>query len=226
MYFSYTGETIFPNQYFNYQYEPYKIISYGGGGLVPLVYPYIFDSEIEVLSAFPCPNFTGNTCLTPLIISEEFYFYVDGDCSPGGGDRVVYFMNSFGTWDSYNFRAKEDVGYGIEKQIYQSAPELYSTGWDSQSFYGWNNKRNVWAQNISQSGVIYTSYMPQSEMLWLSEELFQSPSVYLIGDDGVPMPIVITQTEVVVPNYQINSNKYQINIEYKSAYDTIRQNHE
>jgi hypothetical protein len=60
----------------------------------------------------------------------------------------------------------------------------------------------------------------------LSEELFQSPSVYLIGDDGVPMPIIITQTEVVVPNYQINSNKYQINIEYKSSYDTIRQNHE
>ena len=226
MYFSYTGETIFPNQYFNYQYEPYKIISYGGGGLVPLVYPYIFDSEIEVLSAFPCPVFTGNTCLTPLIISEEFYFYVDGECSPGSGDRVVYFMNSFGTWDSYNFRAKEDVGYGIEKQIYQSSPELYSTGWNDTSFYGWNSKRNVWAQNISQSGVIYTSYMPQSEMLWLSEELFQSPSVYLIGDDGVPMPILITQTEVVVPNYQINSNKYQINIEYKSAYDTIRQNHE
>jgi len=226
MYFSYTGDTILPTQYFNYQYDPYKIISYGGGGLVPLESPFIFDTEAEVLSAFPCPTFTGNTCLTTTKISEPFYFYVDGECSPGGGDRVVYFMNSYGAWDSYNFRAKEDVGYGIEKQEYQSAPELYTTGWDSQSFYGWNSRRNVWAQNISQSGVIYTSYMPQSEMLWLSEELFQSPSVYLIGDDGVPMPIIITQTEVVVPNYQINSNKYQINIEYKSSYDTIRQNHE
>lgn len=63
-------------------------------------------------------------------------------------------------------------------------------------------------------------------MLWLSEELFQSPSVYLIGDDNKLEPIIITNTEVVVPNYQVGSSKYQINIEYKSSYETIRQNHE
>ena len=68
--------------------------------------------------------------------------------------------------------------------------------------------------------------MPQSEMIWLSEELFQSPSVYLVGDNGVLEPITITNSEVIVPNYQIGSSKYQIQIEYKSGYDTIRQNHE
>jgi hypothetical protein len=79
---------------------------------------------------------------------------------------------------------------------------------------------------VAKSGVLYTDYMPQGEMLWLSEELFQSPSVYMVNDEGYLEPIVITNTEVVMPNYQINSNKYQISIEYKSSYDTIRQNQE
>lgn len=226
MYFSYTGDTINVGQYFNYQDVPYEIVNKGGGGFVPLYQPYIFDSEAEVLSAFPCPTFSGGSCLDTIVISEPFYFYLDGECSPGGGDQVVYFLNKMGTWDSYNFRAKSDTGYSIEKQVYQSAPVLYSEGWDNTSYYGWNSRRNVWNQVVSQSGVLYTSYMPESEMLWLSEELFQSPSVYLIQSDGTPQPIIITQTEVVKPNYQIKSSKYQINIEYKSAYDTIRQNHE
>ena len=226
MYFSYTGDTIVVGQYFNYQDVPYEIIGIGGGGFVPLDNPYIFDSEAEVLSAFPCPIFSGGTCLPTIVISEPFYFYLDGECSPGEGNQLIYFLNKMGTWDSYNFRAKQDTGYSIEKQVYQSAPTLYSEGWDSTSYYGWNSRRNVWNQVVAQSGVIYTSYMPESEMLWLSEELFQSPSVYLIQEDGTPMPIILSQTEIVKPNYQIGSSKYQINIEYKSAYDTIRQNHE
>jgi hypothetical protein len=68
--------------------------------------------------------------------------------------------------------------------------------------------------------------MPQSELLWLSEELVQSPSTYMVNNEGYLEPITITNTEVIVPNYQIPSSKYQFSIEFKSAYDTIRQNQE
>jgi len=85
---------------------------------------------------------------------------------------------------------------------------------------------NVWVDKVVKSGVLYTAYLPQAESIWLSEELFSSPSVYMIGDNGVLEPILITNTEVVIPNYQINSNKYQISIEYKSQYDTTRQTQE
>ena len=224
MYFSYTGETLFVGQYVNYYEVPYEILTLGGGGLVPLVYPYVFDSEAEALSAFPCPTFTGGTCLNTTIISEPFYFYLDDNCS--AGDRLVYFMNKFGTWETYNFRAKEDLGYSVDKQVIQTAPELYSQGWDTPSYNGWNSQRRVWNNKVAQSGVLYTDFMPQSETLWLTQELFQSPSVYIINDEGVLQPIVITNTEVVEPNYQIGSSKYQISIEYKSSYDTIRQNQE
>jgi hypothetical protein len=224
MYFSYTGETLFVGQYVNYYEVPYEILTLGGGGLVPLVYPYVFDSQAEALSAFPCPTFTGGTCLNTTIISEPFYFYLDDNCS--AGDRLVYFMNKFGTWETYNFRAKEDLGYSVDKQVIQTAPELYSQGWDTPSYNGWNSQRRVWNNKVAQSGVLYTDFMPQSETLWLTQELFQSPSVYIINDEGVLQPIVITNTEVVEPNYQIGSSKYQISIEYKSSYDTIRQNQE
>ena len=224
MYFSYTGDTLEVGKFVNYENTAYEILAVGGGGFVPLNYPYVFDNEGDALAAFPCPTTSTGTCLDTTFISEPFYFYIDGNCS--SGDRVVYFMNKYGTWDSYNFRAKEDTGYGIEKQEYKQAPELYSEGWTNDSYYGWNAKRKVWSQLVNKSGIIYTDFMPQSEMLWLSEELFQSPSVYLVGDDGVLEPITITNTEVVVPNYQVGSSKYQINIEYKSGYDTIRQNHE
>ena len=224
MYFRYSGDTIVEGQFINYENTIYEITAIGGGGFIQLTDPYVFDTEASALSSFPCPLTTTGSCLTTLVISEPFYFYYDENCSQG--NRVVFFLNKLGAWDSYNFRAREDVGYSVEKQVVQKNPELYSAGWDTPSYYGWNSQRSVWSQLVGASGVLYTDYLPQAESLWLSEEITQSPSVYLVGDNGVLEPVVITNTEVIKPNYQINSSKYQIQIEYKSAYDTIRQNHE
>jgi hypothetical protein len=202
----------------------YEVIAEGGGGFIPITDPLVFVSEAQGLSAFPCPVYSAGTCLNTTIISEPFYFYLDEFCSKG--DRVLYFMNTFGAWDMYNFREKDDTGYSVQKQTYQSSPELYSQGWDTSSYYGWASRRNVWSNVVKKSGVLYTSFMPQAESIWLSKELAQSPSVYMINDDGVLEPVVITNTEVVVPNYQINSSQYQIEVEYQSAYDTNRQQQE
>ena len=223
-YFQYSGDPIALGVFFNWENTIYEFIEVGGGGFIDLIDPYVFSTQAQALSAFPCPTYSGGTCLATTKISEPFYFYLDEVCS--NGDRVLFFMNKMGTWDYYNFREKEDTGYGIEKQEYQSAPKLYSQGWDTDSYYGWASRRNVWNNNVVKSGVLYTAYLPQAESIWLSEELFQSPSVYMIGDNGVLEPILITNAEVVVPNYQIGANKYQISVEYKSQYDTTRQQQE
>lgn len=223
-YFQYSGDPITEGVYFNWNNTIYQFIAVGGGGFIDLVNPYIFSSEAQALSAFPCPTYATGSCLNTIVISEPFYFYLDEVCSHG--DRNIFFMGKYGTWEYYNFREKEDTGYGINKQEYQSAPELYNQGWDSNSYYGWASKRNVWANNVVKSGVLYTAPLPQAESIWLSEELFSSPSVYMIGDNGVLEPILITNSEVVIPNYQINSNLYQVSIEYKSQYDTTRQSQE
>ena len=223
-YFNYFGDPLTLDVYFIWNNTPYEFIGIGGGGFIDLVDPYVFLTEAQALSAFPCEIITTGSCLNTSIISEPFYFYLDEKCS--SGNRVVFWLNKMGTWDSFNFRSREDIGYGVEKQVYQSSPELYSEGWDQPSYYGWNSRRNVWKQNVAKSGLLYTDLLPQAESIWLSQELFQSPSVYLVGDDGVLEPIVLTNTEVSQPNYQINATQYQISIEYKSAYDTIRQNQE
>ena len=224
-YFTYFGDPIFLGVFFNFQETLYEFIEVGGGGFIDLVNPYIFLSQAQGLSAFPCPIYASGACFTTLTkISEPFYFYLDEVCSHG--DRNLFFMNKMGAWDYYNFREREDTGYSVNKQEYQASPLLYSQGWDTTSYYGWASKRNVWSNNVVKAGVLYTAPLPQAESIWLSEELFQSPSVYMIGDNGVLEPIVITNTEVSVPNYQINSTLYQISIEYKSSYDTTRQQQE
>lgn len=223
-YFDYTGDPIFIGTFLQFNNTIYELIAEGGGGFIPLVDPLVFVNEAQALSAFPCPIYTTGSCLNTIIISEPFFLYLDEFCSKG--DRVLYYMNTFGAWDMYNFREKEDTGFSVQKQTYQSSPYLYSDGWDQSSYYGWASRRNVWSNLVIKSGVLYTSFMPQAESIWLSKELAQSPSVYMINDDGVLEPIVITNTEVVVPNYQINATQYQIEVEYQSSYDTTRQQQE
>jgi hypothetical protein len=224
MYFSYSGNSIAIGQYVNYINEVYEITALGGGGFIDLISPWVFDTEASALAMFPCYSATTGTCLSSVVVSEPFYYYFNQDCSPG--NRVVFWLGKFGTWESYNFTEREDVGYSVEKQVIQKSPELYSAGWDTPSYQGWNSKRDVWSQKVAQSGILYTDFLPQAESIWLSQEITQSPSVYLVQDNGVLLPITITNTEVAQPNYQINNNKYQFQIEYKAAYDTIRQNHE
>jgi hypothetical protein len=223
-YFSYSGDPIAPNVFIQVQNTIYEVLGQGGGGFIPVEDPLVFLTEASALSAFPCQTFTGGTCRNTILISEPFYFYLDEECSHG--NRLLWFMNTFGAWDNYNFRQREDTGYSIEKQTYQNAPPLYSQGWDTDSYYGWASRRNVWQSQVKKSGVLYTDFMPQAESLWLSKELAQSPSVYMLNDDGVMEPITITNTEVIVPNYQINTTQYQIQVEYQSAYDTNRQTQE
>ena len=81
MYFSYTGETIEVGQFVNYENTAYEILAVGGGGFIPLSYPYVFDDENSALDSFPCPLITTGSCLTTTFISEPFYFYLDGNCS-------------------------------------------------------------------------------------------------------------------------------------------------
>ena len=224
MYFSYSGNSIAIGQYVNYINEIYEITGVGGGGFIQLVSPWVFDTEASALDMFPCYSATTGSCLSNVVVSEPFYYYFNENCSPG--NRVLFWLGKFGTWESYNFTEREDVGYSVEKQVIQKSPELYSAGWDTPSYQGWNSKRDVWSQRVAQSGILYTDFLPQAESIWLSQEIIQSPSVYLVQDNGVLLPITITNTEVAQPNYQINNSKYQFQIEYKAAYDTIRQNHE
>jgi len=172
-----------------------------------------------------CDSWGGETeCWTTRRISEYFYYYKDPECGPG--NQRVMWLNSFGTWEYFTFKYRHNVGYDIQRESLQREPDNYQAGWDVDKYYGWNNTNRVWKQNISKTGLLYSGRISKSYLVWLSDELLKSPSVYLIDSDGDIQPIVLTNTEVVEPNFQRNDGQYEMVLEYRGGYNETRQDNE
>lgn len=172
-----------------------------------------------------CTTWGGEEqCFSTTRISEYFYYYKDPECGPG--NKRVMFLNSFGTWDYFTFKYRDNVGYDIQRETYTQEPTLYQNGWDNGDYYGWNQKTGVFKQNISKTGLLYSGRISKSYLAWLSEELLKSPSVYIVDEDGDMQPIVLTNTEVIEPNFQRNDGEYELRLEYSGGYKETRQDKE
>jgi hypothetical protein len=171
-----------------------------------------------------CTPNTGGGCHPTYRISEYFYFYKDPTCGPGS--RRVMWLNSFGTYDYFTFKFRDNVGYDMNREVYQEASDYSRTNWETDKYYGWNNRNRVWNQNISKTGLLYSGRISKSYLAWMTDELLKSPSVYFVDDDGDMQPIVLTNTEVVEPNFQRNDGEYELILEYSGGYNEVRQNKE
>jgi len=100
---------------------------------------------------------------------------------------------------------------------------LYTDGWTDISYYGWNPETKVWNNQQSLTGILHTGIIPKSDADWLTEELLRSSNVWLIDDEGDLYPIILTNSEVVKPNFQLPT-QVSLSIEYKGAFPTLRQN--
>ena len=163
-------------------------------------------------------------CFDTTRISEYFYFYKDPECGPG--KKRVMFLNSLGTWDYFTFKYRDNVGYDMGRETLQREPDLYSQGWNADRYYGWNNTNRVYKQNVSKTGLLYSGRISKSYLTWLTDELLKSPSVYFVDDDGDIQPIVLTNTEVIEPNFQRNDGEYELRLEYTGGYNETRQDKE
>ena len=135
-------------------------------------------------------------------------------------------MNSFGTYDYFTFKYRDNVGYDMNREVFQQASDYSRTNWETDKYYGWNNTNKVWNQNISKTGLLYSGRISKSYLSWMTDELLKSPSVYFVDDDGDIQPIVLTNTEVIEPNFQRNDGEYELVLEYRGGYNEIRQNKE
>ena len=172
-----------------------------------------------------CETWGGETlCYDTRRISEYFYYYKDPECGPGS-ERVMW-LNSFGTWEYFTFKYRHNVGYDIQRESLQREPDNYSAGWGADKYYGWNDRNQVWKQNISKTGLLYSGRISKSYLTWLTDELLKSPSVYLVDGDGDIQPIVLTNTEVIEPNFQRNDGEYEMVLEYRGGYNETRQDNE
>ena len=184
----------------------------------------IADYGVKTLLGW-CDTWGGEGgCWSTQRISEYFYYYKDPECGPG--NQRVMWLNSFGTWEYFTFKYRHNVGYDIQRESLQREPDNYSAGWDADKYYGWNNTNRVWKQNISKTGLLYSGRISKSYLVWLSEELLKSPSVYFIDTDGDIQPIVLTNTEVIEPNFQRNDGEYEMVLEYTGGYNETRQDNE
>lgn len=210
-------------EFFCYNQEIYEITSLGGAGSTPVVIASFYPTYVAAEAVCPCVLSPSPEvdCQETERISEYFYFYLDGNCSVG--DQQVMFLNKYGAYDYYNFRAREDIGYDVNKQEFKQAPQLYTDGWDEATYYGWNYEQKVWNNRQAKTGILHTGYIPKSDADWLTEELLRSPRVYLVDRDGDLYPIILTNTEVIKPNFQL-PNQVEVVIEYKGGYEEIRQN--
>ena len=154
-------------------------------------------------------------------ISEYFYYYRDPECGPGS-QRVMW-LNSLGTYDYFTFKGRDTVGYDMNRQSFEKVADSVTTLWSEDKYYGWNNQTQVYNQTVTKSGILYSGRISKSYLSWITEELLKSPSVYLVDADGDIQPIVLTNTEVVEPNFQRNDGVYEINLEYIGGYNENRQ---
>lgn len=210
-------------EFFCYEGEVYEILSLGGGGIININTPSFYATEAAAEVFCPCVLRPGDEvdCQDNERISEYVYFWIDDNCSVG--DQMFMFLNKYGTYDYYNFRAREDIGYDVNKQEYKQAPPLYVDGWDEATYYGWNYEQKVWNNRQTKTGISHTGYIPKSDAYWLSQTLLRSPRVFLVDDEGDLQPIIVTNTEVITPNFQL-PQQVTVQVEWKGAYPEVRQN--
>ena len=209
-------------EFFCYNGEVYEVITFGGGGFITTTINTLYSTYGAAYAVCPCTTGgDGGNCQPSVQISEWFYYYYDGECSPNS--QRIMFQNKLGTFDYYTMRAISDVGYNVDRQTYTETPELYVNGWNSNSYEGWLYNTKVWNNNQSKTGILRTGYIPKSDAIWLAEELLRSPRVYMVDSNGDLEPIILTNNEVVEPNPD-RPGVMEIVVEYQGGYKEIRQN--
>lgn len=212
----------FIGQFFCYNGEVYEIVALGGGGFINSSITTFYDTYGDAFSVCGCGGIVPSegACLNSQQISEWFYYYFPEECS--STNIRLMFENKLGTYDYFTFKGAEDLGYNVNRQTYTEAPELYVDGWNENTYYGWNYTNKVWNNPQSKTGILRSGYISKADAIWLSEELGRSPQVYQIYSDGDIEPIILTNTEVIIPNPK-RPGQVELILEYRGGYKELRQ---
>ena len=148
------------------------------------------------------------------VVSEQIRF--KRKSSNGRKYYTIIFLNRFGSYEYYNIYTNLNETQNFDRQLYERKAEKYY----SDSDYGVRpDNRGVGSTGVftTRNITLFTDWLKQDESIWLSQ-IFQSPDVYLyVVDDGLVnynqnlFPIVITDTEVNIPNERSSLKQYQFN---------------
>jgi len=162
----------------------------------------------------PRPNtvIDGN-CTGFTAVSEIFTFNVEPICTRAGATQLqLMWLNRYGTFDYYTFTAGKDEGLNIQRQTYKT----WNTDWGSDNPLKVQYSRGTtdFQVNMTETHVINSGFINISDMVFL-EEVYTSPEVYEITNDGGLRPINIISTEFIRKN---KGNKTIVNLELSYVY--------
>lgn len=205
----------------DYNADCFQLVSFGGPG-GPFYNGGVdygtqcqncYESEFPPNEPESAPNIppTNDDPISVSAISETFQFNIE-DCYDFYNNKQLVWKNRYGTFDYYKFSKRKGEGLSIERQTYTQIP----VSWGSSNPQKTDISRGLTDYNVSiqESHIVNTGFVNQATMVWL-EEVYTSPEVYLIENDGTLFPINITATEYLRKN---KGNKEIVNLELTYTY--------
>lgn len=162
----------------------------------------------------PVPtSYTLGNCSGYTPVSEVFTFNVEPICTRAGATQLqLMWLNRYGTYDYYTFTAGKDEGINIERQSFKT----WNVDWDSDNPTKEEYSRGLtdFEVRMSETHVINSGFINNPDMVFL-EEVYTSPEVYEIKEDGGLRPINILSGEFLRKN---KGNKSIVNLELSYVY--------
>ena len=191
----------------------YEVLSIGQPG--DQASSWVVNGLSSYTDCADCLSGESPTCPTYSAVSETFSFDIDNECLRFNQLQLMW-VNRYGTYDYYRFKAGKSEGIKIDRQEYKQ----YNINWGQASLLNppthLNSSRGTSVYNVEmvETHVINTGFINFPDFQYL-EGLYTSPSVYIIESDGTLNPIVITSTDFIRKN---RGNKNIVNLELTYEY--------
>tara|TARA_R110002020_G_scaffold164573_1_gene351374 strand:- start:16895 stop:18445 length:1551 start_codon:yes stop_codon:yes gene_type:complete len=149
--------------------------------------------------------------------SQSYYFVADpkslansqANCK---GQKIIRlaWINSVGGWDYYNFNGGQTETLSTERNKFQSILGSNTLDTNNKYYYNsWEGGEKVFSVKTKRKSTLSTQFISEAEGDFL-ENLFNSPSVMIMGKDITTQRVIVVNTEIE----KQTSAKKKIEIQY------------
>lgn len=141
--------------------------------------------------------------------SETRNYKIDNTCSIYNNVRLMW-MNSYGSWDYFNFRLDNMKSYNITRNEYKKIlPYNYTWG---------DRQRTIQSQQVTEQHTVNTTFITEDTYTFLNQ-LLLSPEVYVLDEVNMnPLPIIITDSSFEFKTAN-RDQIFNLTLTYQMSYD-------
>lgn len=193
---------------------PWNLISSTAGWVVSSGSFPIIDSNTSTYSVF-YRNSTGNQD------TETLVFTINNECSKYEKIQLV-FMDKLGSFVPYTFTLVSRLNKTISRVDYQQIYGNYAPASQAWDYNSWDRGKKNLDTMVNEVYTINSNWVNQSQSNYLME-LFESPEVYWIDENGTTVAVNVTTNQVekkmVINDQLIN---YQLTFELSNKSNNQR----